>query len=125
MISSALRPSREDPVIRKDVRRFLRGIDKKQTIEAAKSFPSLTQPVLLAWATEDKLFPMHIAERLAKDLPNVTLRTIDDSYTFVSEDQPELLIEMIVEFTRVRATPAREVTGNRDGVDPGRSPTIR
>ena len=45
------------------------------------------------------------AERLAETIRGATLERIDDSYTFVSEDQPELLTELIVEFTRLHATP--------------------
>jgi hypothetical protein len=45
--------------------------------------------VLLAWAEEDRLFPLELAHRLAGLLPQATLVTIKDSYTFVPEDQPE------------------------------------
>ena len=39
-------------------------------------------------------------ERLARDFPNARLERIDDSYTFVSEDQPERLAKLIAEFAR-------------------------
>lgn len=57
--------------------------------------------VLLAWAPEEKLFPISLAHRLQERLPNSTLRTIDDSYTFVPEDQPEELVKLILEFVDV------------------------
>ncbi|NNH75614.1 alpha/beta hydrolase [Nocardia uniformis] len=102
---SYLLPSRNSGAIRKDLRRFLKGIDGKYTVEAAQHFPDIDIPVLLAWATEDKVFKLSSAQRVERELPNATLRQIDDAYTFVSEDQPELLTEMIVEFTRLHATP--------------------
>jgi pimeloyl-ACP methyl ester carboxylesterase len=102
---SYLLPSRKSAEVRADLRRFLRGVHKRYTLAAAQRFPELDLPVLLAWASEDKAFKPSFARRLADDLPNATLRMIDDSYTFISEDRPELLTELIVEFTRLHATP--------------------
>jgi len=56
--------------------------------------------VLLAWATEDRLFPMALAYRLGATLPNATLALLEDSYTFIPEDQPAQLARLIVEFSR-------------------------
>ena len=103
--ASYLLPSRRHAVIRKDLRRFLKGVDKRYTLQAAEHFERFTKPVLLVWASEERLFPMRYAEKLAKDLPQATLRTVDDSYTFVPEDQPERLTELILQFTGTHATP--------------------
>jgi pimeloyl-ACP methyl ester carboxylesterase len=100
---SYLLPSRNSGAIRKDLRRFLKTVHRRYTLEAAAHFSSIEIPVLVAWAREDKLFKY--GERLAADLPNSTLKFIDDSYTFLSEDQPELLSETILEFTRLHAAP--------------------
>ena len=102
---SYLLPSRTSGAIRTDLRRFLRGIHHRYTLAAARSFPGLNLPILLAWAPEDKVFRLDFAKRLAADFPDATVRTIEDSLTFIAEDQPELLSEMIVEFTRLHATP--------------------
>lgn len=102
---SYLRPARRDPAIRADLRRFAAGVDNRLTLAAAEHFGEVDLPVLVVWATEDKLFPMALAQRLVAELPRASLRTVDDSYTFVSEDRPELLVEMIVEFTRLHAAP--------------------
>ncbi|MCM6772966.1 alpha/beta hydrolase [Nocardia sp. CDC159] len=103
IVNSYLLPSRNSAAIRADLRRFLRGVHRRHTLAAAERFPALQLPVLLAWAREDRAFTVSLAERLARDLPDATLRLIDDSYTFVPEDQPELLTELIVEFTRLHA----------------------
>ncbi|RDI61501.1 alpha/beta fold hydrolase [Nocardia pseudobrasiliensis] len=100
---SYLLPSRRSAEIRADLLRFVRGVHKRYTLAAAERFGDLDLPVLLAWAVEDRAFKVSFAERLAGDLPDATLKLIDDSYTFVSEDQPELLTELIVEFTRLHA----------------------
>lgn len=103
VIDSYLLPSRRSAAIRKDLRRFLRSVHKRYTLAAAETFGDFRKPVLLVWAPEDKVFAMRYAERLAADLPDSSLTTIEDSYTFVPEDQPELLTERILEFTRLHA----------------------
>src|SRR6266516_979293 len=47
-----------------------------------------------------------LAHRLAALLPHATVVTIPDSYTFVPEDQPELLARLVVDFARAHATQA-------------------
>ncbi|MFC6013291.1 alpha/beta fold hydrolase [Nocardia lasii] len=105
IIDSYVRPARRDPAIRADLRRFAAAADTGCTLDAAKRFAEVDLPVLVVWATEDKLFPMSLAERLVADLPRASLRTVDDSYAFLAEDRPELLTELIVEFTRLHAAP--------------------
>ncbi|MFC9664326.1 alpha/beta fold hydrolase [Nocardia sp. NPDC127606] len=102
---SYLGPARRNAAIRDDLRRFAAGVDKRCTVAAAERFGTVEIPVLVVWSTEDKLFPMALAERLVADLPRASLRTLDNSYTFIPEDRPELLTELIVEFTRLHAAP--------------------
>ena len=83
---------------RRDVTRILRAIDSKYTEDAAKKLPSFDKPVLIAWATEDKVFPLEHAHKLADLLPNARVEEIADSYSFVPEDQPERLAELIRDF---------------------------
>ena len=100
---SYLEPSRRSKAVRDDLRRFLRGVHRRHTLAAAKAFPTFAKPVLLAWTTEDRLFPLELAYRLAGLLPQATVVTIDDSYTFVPEDQPELLTKLVIDFARTHA----------------------
>lgn len=97
-VRSYLAPSRHDRAIRKDLTRFLKSVNKRHTLAAADQLPAFDKPVLLAWATEDKLFPVSLAGRLAEKLPNATIVEIADSYTFISEDQPAELTAHVVEF---------------------------
>jgi pimeloyl-ACP methyl ester carboxylesterase len=101
---SYLLPSRRDAAIRRDLRRFLRGVHRRHTLAAARRLPGFTKPVLLAWAREDRLFPLELAHRLAALLPRATVVTIEDSYTLVPEDQPELLAGLVVDFVRADTT---------------------
>jgi pimeloyl-ACP methyl ester carboxylesterase len=86
--------------IRRDVERFVRAVDNKDTLAAAERLRDFDRPVLLAWATEDKYFKVKLAKRLMERLSQGRLELIDDSYTFVPLDQPERLAALIREFVR-------------------------
>jgi pimeloyl-ACP methyl ester carboxylesterase len=99
-----VRPYLGDRAIRRDTIKVLRGIDPKFTFEAAEKLRSFERPALLAWASEDRFFKLSYAERLAEAIPGARLEPIEDSYTFVSEDQPERLAELIRGFVREPVT---------------------
>jgi pimeloyl-ACP methyl ester carboxylesterase len=86
--------------VRHDTIKVLRGIDSRYTIEAAEKLRTFDRPTLLAWAVEDRFFKISYAERLAATIKGATLERIEDSYTFVSKDQPERLAELIARFAR-------------------------
>ena len=93
-------PFLSDPGIRRDTVKVLRGIDPKYTFDAAEKLSSQERPTLLAWAREDRFFKPKFAERLAETIRGTRLEWIEDSYTFVPEDQPERLASLIDEFAR-------------------------
>lgn len=95
---SYLGPMRRDTLIRRDLGKLLRGVDNKHTLAAAERFGDFRRPVLLAWAPEDKLFPISLAERHLAAFPDARLERIADSFTFVPEDQPERLAEVLAAF---------------------------
>jgi pimeloyl-ACP methyl ester carboxylesterase len=101
-------PVIHDRRIREDARAFILGVDSAYTMAAAEKLPGFDRPVLLAWAPEDRFFPIAHAERLAELLPDARLARIEDSRTFVSEDQPQRLAELIAGFVR---EPARAAAG--------------
>lgn len=98
IMDSYLAPARVDAQVRADLRRALRGMHRRHTLRAARSLPTFAQPVLLVWAAEDRLFPLDLARRLARLLPDVKLVTVADSYTHLPEDQPAALAAAIVDF---------------------------
>ncbi len=100
VMRSFLRPVQTDVRIRRELAALMRGIDKRYTLGAAAQFATFTKPVLIAWAPEDRFFKFSWAERLAGDFPNARLERIEDSYTFVSIDQPRRLAELIAGFVR-------------------------
>ena len=82
-----------------DTVKVLKGIHPRYTLEAAERLRDFDRPTMLAWATEDRFFKLSFAERLADTIPGATLERIEDSYTFVSEDQPERLASLIEAFS--------------------------
>jgi pimeloyl-ACP methyl ester carboxylesterase len=131
IVRSYLGPMRRSAGVRRDLRRFVTRVHRRYTLAAAEKLSGFDRPVLLAWASEDRLFPLALAKRLAERLPDVRLVEIADSYTFVPEDQPERLVELIGATTaggsaeRHPAHPAGPVEGHPGGADLDGSPAVR
>ena len=83
--------------ILRDTRKALRGLHPSHTLAAARGLRSFDGPALVAWSTEDHFFPVEHAHRLAELLPQGRVQLLDDCYTFVAEDRPDRLAELIVE----------------------------
>ena len=93
-----LRPFLTQAGVRRDTGKLLRGISRRDTLAAAERLRAFDRPALMAWAREDRSFPVAHAHRLAAILPQGRVEEIADSLTFVSEDQPERLAELIAGF---------------------------
>jgi pimeloyl-ACP methyl ester carboxylesterase len=92
--------------IRADVRRFIRGIDRKALVRADDRLGEFGRPALIAWSAEDKLFPLSDGESLARELPDARLEPVEDAFTFSMEDNPARLSELIAGFVREPARAA-------------------
>jgi pimeloyl-ACP methyl ester carboxylesterase len=90
-----VRPVLSDERILDEVRRFTVAIDPALTIDAAARLEQFPGPILLAWGTDDKLFPPEHAQRLAAAVPHAHLELIPESRTFVMLDQPDRLATLI------------------------------
>jgi pimeloyl-ACP methyl ester carboxylesterase len=95
---SWVEPTRIDRGVRRDLRKVMRGIRPRYTLEAAELLPQFHKPALIAWADRDSFFPRAHAERLAELLPDARLETIADSKTFVPLDQPGSLAGLVAGF---------------------------
>jgi pimeloyl-ACP methyl ester carboxylesterase len=93
-------PAMRIPGIEADLKRVIRGIDKRYTIEAADRLKGFEKPALIAWSREDRFFKREHAEGLLRDLPQARLEWIDDARTFSAEDNPEALAGAIARFVR-------------------------
>jgi pimeloyl-ACP methyl ester carboxylesterase len=93
-----VRPALSSRGVRGDVQYFTRHIDKRLTLDAAAKLGSFDRPVLLAWSAEDRFFKIAFAERLASVFPHARVEPIPDAYTFLPEDRPDVLADLIARF---------------------------
>src|SRR3954447_22443 len=103
VLDAWVRPYLGNPGVRRDTVKFLKSISNRYTLEAAERLRDFDRPTLIAWAPEDRFFKFKYAEKLATAIPNARLVRIENSRTFVSEDQPERLAEEIASFVRETA----------------------
>jgi len=89
---------REDAGVLRDLSRLLLAVDTRYTNEAAAALPRFDKPALVVWAADDKLFPREHGRRLAELLPQGRFLLVDDSRTFIPEEQPDRLVSMIRDF---------------------------
>jgi pimeloyl-ACP methyl ester carboxylesterase len=100
VMGSYLRPSLGNGRVMRDAINLVKDISPKHMMRVAEKLPQFHKPVLIAWAKDDRIFPVADAYRLSETFPNARLELIEDSYTFVPEDQPEKLARLIASFTR-------------------------
>jgi pimeloyl-ACP methyl ester carboxylesterase len=98
MIDAWFAPLRTSRGVRRDAAKVIRGISPRYTMAAADKLRHFTKPVLVAWAPEDRAFRVADARRLCDTIPNAHLALIEDSYTFVAQDQPERTAALIGDF---------------------------
>ena len=95
VMRSYVRPVLTRPEIRHDGRKAIRSVSARHSRSAAERLRrDFAKPVLCAWAADDRVFPLDRARRYAKTL-GADLRTVADSYTYTSEDQPERTAEAL------------------------------
>jgi pimeloyl-ACP methyl ester carboxylesterase len=95
--------------IQRDFRKYAgdtrRG--RRDLLAATDALPSFARPVLIVWASEDRVMPLEHGRRLAELFPQSRLVQIADSYTLVPEDQPALLASHLRQFIAENPTASR------------------
>ncbi len=95
-----------DQGVRRDLRRLTAALgDDEFMNQIAAELAGFTKPALLAWAADDKFFPVEHASRLAGILPDARVEVISGSRTWVMRDQPERTAHLIAELARRAAAP--------------------
>jgi len=89
---------RTDRGVRRDVAKYVRTSDYRGLEEAAAALAQFDRPTLVMWASEDKVMPPEHGRRLAAIIPNARHVEIDDAYTLLPLDQPDLVAEHIGTF---------------------------
>lgn len=109
-------PAQRSAAIRRDLRTFaLSTPTRAELADLPVRLRGFDRPVVVAWATEDRLMPREHGPRLAALFPQGRLVEIDDSYTLVPEDQPALLAAELADFvsTELRGTAPNPTTTER------------
>jgi pimeloyl-ACP methyl ester carboxylesterase len=114
-------PFLSDAGVRRDTRRFLAAIDPALLLDNAARLTAFAKPVLIAWAPEDRFFPIDHAHRLGALFPDARVVEIPDSRTLISWDQPDRLAEQLRAFVHPPAAGQR--AGGRFVGSGGRVPT--
>ena len=95
LMGDLLRPARTDPVIRADLRAFLRSIRPAQLRGAVDGLRACAGRGAVVWGRRDRIFPPRDAERLAA-LLGTTVTWLDDAATFVPLDRPDAVADAVL-----------------------------
>lgn len=102
------RPATTDPAIRRDLRAFaLSTPPRDELLQMGEDLRSFSRPVLVVWASEDKIMPREHGPRLTELFDDATLVEVDDSYTLLPEDQPVRLAAELRSFIATKVHQAR------------------
>ncbi|WP_132991700.1 alpha/beta fold hydrolase [Gordonia zhaorongruii] len=98
-------PAVESAEIRHDLRKFVTGSPSKAVLDSwhddVVRFP---RPVLLLWATHDPMMPIAHARQMVGEFPDARLVEVDDSWTLIPEDQPEVFARELSKFVTTTGT---------------------
>jgi pimeloyl-ACP methyl ester carboxylesterase len=106
VLDAWFRPVLTQRAIRRDLRKYCVSVPPKRTLlDWVERQHGFDRPVLVVWASEDRIMPREHGPRLAQLFPKGRLVEIADSYTLVPEDQPAELTRLIREFVGERDMP--------------------
>jgi pimeloyl-ACP methyl ester carboxylesterase len=104
-----LRPCLKDARICRDLAALLRQVAATDLTDVATRLPRFTKPVTLVWGQRDRCFTPSLGRRLAKQFSDAKLIEVPDAKTFVSLDQPDSVIDAIVDIAARRPGAGRQV----------------
>jgi pimeloyl-ACP methyl ester carboxylesterase len=89
---------RTNPGVRADLARVLKQARRDDMQKASRGVSAFTKPALVVWAAGDKFFPVDHGRKLAELMPDAHFELVEDSRTFIAEDQPARLVQLVREF---------------------------
>ncbi|MEA2422672.1 MAG: hypothetical protein QOF55_1771 [Thermoleophilaceae bacterium] len=98
IMESYTRNVRTSPGVRADLGRVLKHARKSDMEAASRSVANFDRPALVVWAADDRFFPVEHGRALADLMPQGRFELVEDSRTFIPEDQPARLVELISGF---------------------------
>lgn len=116
-----------EPLARREIQRDYRKYagdtrqGRRDLLAATEALKTFDRPVLVVWASEDRMMPPEHGRRLAQVFPNAQLVEVADSYTLIPEDQPALLATHLRQFTASSASspPTASLSADRGPPPPG------
>ncbi|UBV45432.1 alpha/beta hydrolase (plasmid) [Deinococcus taeanensis] len=94
--------------VRCDTRALIRGFHRRHTLQAAAGFARVTVPVQVIWGREDRIFPVELGKRLARDLPNAEFHELEKTGTYIQVDAPDALCARIHMFLQRQGTQSKQ-----------------
>jgi pimeloyl-ACP methyl ester carboxylesterase len=89
---------------REDAGRMLKILQRmagsKETEQLAPNLPKVATPVLLLVGTAEKVLASEKIEVLRVNLPNFTLRRVENAGQFINEEQPDAVFQAVIEQDR-------------------------
>lgn len=93
-----LRPAQRSREIRRDLVKYAAHARAEDMLEVMERVRAFRRPVLVLWASEDRVMPVEHGRRLKELFFDARLVMIDDSYTLIPLDQPEAFARHIRAF---------------------------
>ena len=91
----------ENKLIRRDFKKLAIEWHPKYTEKASKELAKFNKPVLILWGVDDlELFPIELGRRLKSIFSKSTFVEIENSKTYIQEDNPQRFIENIKKFLK-------------------------
>ncbi len=112
MFDAWLQPALSDRLIRRDLTKYIRSVDRHALLRNAEGLRSFDRPALVAWAADDRVMPLAHGRRLAELLPQSRYEEVQDSRTLIPLDQPQALARLIASFVAQSGQPAPALTPN-------------
>jgi pimeloyl-ACP methyl ester carboxylesterase len=78
-----------------DAAHFTAHADHRLLLDAAPKLREFKGEVVIAWPPEDRAFPITLGRRLAAQFQDARFVEVDDSYSFVAVDRPDVLAPLI------------------------------
>jgi pimeloyl-ACP methyl ester carboxylesterase len=98
IMESFLSSLRSNAGVRRDFGKVLQAADTRDMEKASESVRAFEGPALVVWADGDRFFPREHGQRLAELMPQGRFELAGNSRTFIPEDNPSRLVELVRDF---------------------------
>jgi pimeloyl-ACP methyl ester carboxylesterase len=98
IMESFLSSLRTSSGVRRDFAKLLQSADTRDMAQASESVRAFKGSALVVWADGDKFFPREHGQRLAELMPKARFEVAGNSRTFIPEDNPARLLQLVREF---------------------------